>query len=113
MKSKINFIFGARKIIFLPSDLQKSRHLQKSRVTERHNRGTEPSSSKNAVFRLLAFFMLGNVVLLLVFFGVLVFQKSVKTAVPDDGNPPGALVSTKLVEWYRFEVGRKHFLFLL
>ena len=26
------------------------------------------------------------------------FQKSVETAVPDDGNPPGALILTKLVE---------------
>ena len=32
-----------------------------------------------------------------VFFG-LIFQKTVKTAVPDAGNPPGALVLTKLVE---------------
>ena len=34
-----------------------------------------------------------------------VFQKSLKTAVPDDGNPTRALVLTKLVEWYRFELG--------
>ena len=27
-------------------------------------------------------------------------KKSVKTAVPEDGNPPGALVFTKLIEWY-------------
>ena len=33
-------------------------------------------------------------------------KKTVKTAVPEDGNPPGALVLTKLVEWYRFEVGQ-------
>ena len=33
------------------------------------------------------------------------FKNSVKTAVPEDGNAPGALVLTKLVEWYRFEVG--------
>ena len=39
-----------------------------------------------------------------VFFWV-VFKKSVKSAVPDDGNPPGALVWTKLSEWYRFGVG--------
>ena len=38
------------------------------------------------------------------FFGV-IFRKKVKTAVPDDGNPPGALVLTKLVEWHQFEVG--------
>ena len=30
-------------------------------------------------------------------------EKSVKTAVLEDGNPPGALVSTKLVEQSRFE----------
>ena len=29
------------------------------------------------------------------------------TAAPEDGRPPGALVLTKLVEWYRFEVGLK------
>ena len=34
-------------------------------------------------------------------------NKSVKTAVPDDGRPPGALVLTKLVGWYRFKVGQK------
>ena len=33
------------------------------------------------------------------------FNKSVKTAVPDDGKPPGALVLTKLVEESRLEVG--------
>ena len=33
------------------------------------------------------------------------FRKSVKTAVPDDRNFSGALVLTKLVEWYRFGVG--------
>ena len=33
------------------------------------------------------------------------FKKCVKTAVPKDGNHPGALVLTKLVEWYRFGVG--------
>ena len=27
-------------------------------------------------------------------------KKSVKTAVPDDGRSPGALVSAKLIEWY-------------
>ena len=37
------------------------------------------------------------------------FKKSVKTAVPDDGNRPGALVLTKLVEWYRFVGGRPFF----
>ena len=37
---------------------------------------------------------------------------SVKTAVPEDGMPPGALVLTKLVEWYRFEVGHKKNVFL-
>ena len=34
-----------------------------------------------------------------------IFKKPVKTAVPDAGNPPGALVSTKLIEWCRFGVG--------
>ena len=29
------------------------------------------------------------------------------TAVPDEGRPPGALVLTKLVGWYRFGVGDK------
>ena len=29
----------------------------------------------------------------------------VETAVPDDGKLPGALVLTKLVEWYRCGVG--------
>ena len=37
------------------------------------------------------------VVIYRVFWGVL-FKKSVKTAVPDDGNPLGAVVLTKLVE---------------
>ena len=27
------------------------------------------------------------------------FKKSVKTAVPEDGNPPRAFVLTKLLEW--------------
>ena len=40
------------------------------------------------------------------------FKKSAKTAVPDDGNPPGALVLTKLVEWYRFEVGDEKSVFV-
>ena len=40
-------------------------------------------------------------------------QKSVKTAVPDAGNPPGALVLTKLVEWYRFEVGHEKLFFVI
>ena len=35
------------------------------------------------------------------------FKDSVKTAVPGDGKPPGALVLTKLIEWYRFGVGRE------
>ena len=39
------------------------------------------------------------------------FKKSLKTAVPDDGNPPGALVLTKLTEWHRFEVGREKVFF--
>ena len=41
------------------------------------------------------------------------FQKMVKeTAAPDGRRPPGALVLTKLVEWYRFEVGdEKSFFF--
>ena len=39
------------------------------------------------------------------FFWQVFFKKSVKTAVPEDGNPPGALVLTKLVELYRFGVG--------
>ena len=33
------------------------------------------------------------------------FKKLVKTAVPEDGRPPRALVLTKLVEETRFEVG--------
>ena len=37
-----------------------------------------------------------------------VLKKPVKKAVPEDGNPPGALVLMKLVEWYRFEVGQKN-----
>ena len=37
-------------------------------------------------------------------------NKSVKTAVPDDG-PPGAIVLTKLVEESRFEVGDDKLLF--
>ena len=40
-------------------------------------------------------------------------QKMVKMAVPDDRNPPGALVLTKLVEWYRFEVGHKKICFVI
>ena len=35
------------------------------------------------------------------------FKKSVKTAVPDDGNPPRALVLTKLIDYFRFEVGHE------
>ena len=42
--------------------------------------------------------------MIFVFFLGCFFKKSVKTAVPDAGNPPGALVSTKLIEWYRFVV---------
>ena len=41
------------------------------------------------------------------------FKKSVKTAVTDDGNPPGALVLTKLVEWYRFGVGDEKSFFVV
>ena len=41
------------------------------------------------------------------------FKKSVKTAVPDDGNPPGALVLTKLVEWHRFGVGDEKLIFVV
>ena len=40
------------------------------------------------------------------------FKKSVKTAVPDARKPPGALVSTKLVERYRFGTGH-NFLFFV
>ena len=40
-------------------------------------------------------------------FGGCCFKKSVKTAVPNDGRRPRAPVLTKLVEWYRFEVGHK------
>ena len=36
-------------------------------------------------------------------------KKSVKTAVLDDRRPPGAVVLTKLVEWYRFKVGHIFF----
>ena len=39
------------------------------------------------------------------FFCGFFFKKSVKTAVLDDGRPPRALVLSKLIEWYRFEVG--------
>ena len=46
----------------------------------------------------------GRRVYYLFFLGCFFFKKSVKTAVPEDGRPPGALVSTKLVEWYRLEV---------
>ena len=49
------------------------------------------------------------VVCIVRFFGWF-FKKSVKTAVPEDGRPPGALVLTKLIEWYRFEVGDDFFL---
>ena len=35
------------------------------------------------------------------------FQKSVKTAVPDAGNTPGASVLTKLIGWHRVEVGHE------
>ena len=50
----------------------------------------------------------------LVEFFYFLFKKSVKTAVPDAGNPPGALVLTKLAESSRFGVGGflKHFFFL-
>ena len=41
------------------------------------------------------------------------FKKSVKTAVLEDGRRPGALVSTKLSEWYRFGVGHDFFLSFL
>ena len=34
-------------------------------------------------------------------------KKSVEMAVPDEGRPPGALVLTKLIEWYRFGVEHK------
>ena len=40
------------------------------------------------------------------------FKKSVKTAVPEDGNPPGALVLTKVVEWYRVGLGDEKSFFL-
>ena len=40
------------------------------------------------------------------------FKKIGQTAVPEDGNPPRALVVTKLVEWYRFEVGHKKVFFV-
>ena len=33
------------------------------------------------------------------------FKKLVKAAVPEDGNRPGTLVLTKLVEQSRFEIG--------
>ena len=36
------------------------------------------------------------------------FSRSVKTAVPEDGNPPGALVSMKLVEFSLFELRGRH-----
>ena len=41
----------------------------------------------------------------LFFFGGDFSKKSIKTAVLEDGHPPGALVLTKLIEWYRFGVG--------
>ena len=48
--------------------------------------------------------ILGDVVFVILYFcGD--FQKSVKTAVPEDGKPPGGLVVTKLVEEKRFGVG--------
>ena len=37
----------------------------------------------------------------------------VETAVPEGGNPPGALVLTKLIEWYRFEVGHEKRFFVI
>ena len=37
-------------------------------------------------------------------------QARTQTALPEDGNPLGALVLTKLIEWYRrFEVGQFFF----
>ena len=45
---------------------------------------------------------------------VVIFSKTiVKTAVPEDGNPPGALVLTKLVQWYRFEAGDEKSFFVI
>ena len=49
---------------------------------------------------------------LYVVFFLVVFSKSVKTAVPDDGNPPGALVLTKLVRILSLGTSRLLFLFL-
>ena len=57
--------------------------------------------------------ILGNVVLIICFFWGCFFKKSVKTAVPDVGNRNRALVLTKLVEWYRFEVGREQLFFVI
>ena len=59
--------------------------------------------------------ILGDVVFIISLFFVRVFfKKSIKTAVPEDGRPPGALVWTKLIETNRFEVGAgKTFLFFV
>ena len=50
---------------------------------------------------------LEHIFMLFIVLGVF-FNKSVKTAVAEDRNPPGALVLTKPVEWYRFEVGHEN-----
>ena len=40
------------------------------------------------------------------------FCSTVETAILDDGNLPRALVLTKLIEWYRFEVGDENSIFV-
>ena len=66
------------------------------------------SSSFDKTSRTVVFAtILGNIVFIILFFLECFFKNSVKTAVPDDGRPPGALVLTRLVERYRFEVGQK------
>ena len=57
--------------------------------------------------------ILGDVVLIVLLFGGVFFRKSVKTAVPDDGRPPGTLVLTKLIEETRCEVGHTSYFFQL
>ena len=44
------------------------------------------------------------------FFVGMFFQKIGQNGRPGGGEPPGALVFTKLLEWYRFEVGDKNIL---
>ena len=100
-----------------PAGFQKVSHMIKSRFqpdSSRNFRLQQDSSRIPTGFRTgfekmtVRVLCWGNL-----FFVGCFFEKSVKTAVPEDGNPPGALVLTKLVEWYRFGVGDENSFFLI